>query len=163
MKGIEIKLAMMATLIIIALTVRAPAILVSAEETVIDLPYNWKMQGPFTEEGTDFGPVRGQLEVGPQFTYYYVSIGGTLLTNQYHQYGAYYPYAVSVKINTVSPSGRTLTVVIKVNGTPQWSGELGAGQSSPTITANGGTTYVKITNNNDVEVTYTGKITLIYN
>lgn len=163
MKDIEIKLAMMATMVVVTLTVMMPAILISAEDTIINRPYNWKMRGPFKEDGTDFGPVQGEKVVGPLFTYEYVSIGGTLNTNQYNQYGSYYPYTVSVKINTVSPSGRTLTVVIKVNGTPQWSGELGAGQSSPTITANGGTTYVKITNNNDAQVTYTGKITLIYN
>jgi hypothetical protein len=148
---------------VITMSALIPVALIAAEDIVIYRPYNWKIKGPFTEEGTDFGLVRGQLEVGPLFTYEYVSIGGTLNTNQYNQYGPYYPYAVSVKINSVSPSGRTLTVVIKVNGTPQWSGELGAGQSSPTITANGGTTYVKITNNNDVTVTYTGTITLIYN
>jgi len=148
---------------ILAIYTLIPVALFAAEDKVIYRPYNWKMQGPFIEEGTNFGAMKSQKEVGPLLIYEYVSIGGTLNTNQYNQYGPYYPYALSVKINSVSPSGRTLTVVIKVNGTPLWSGELGAGQSSPTITANGGTTYVKITDNNDVTVTYTGTMTSIYN
>lgn len=111
----------------------------------------------------DLGPIRGVRVVKPDFTYEYINDDRTLAPDTGYQYGAYYPYAVSIRINTLSPSGYTLTVTIKVNGVVKWSGELGAGQSSPTITANGGTTYVRVLNQNDVSIHYTCTITLTYN
>lgn len=111
----------------------------------------------------DAGPMKGVRVVKPDFTYEYVDDDRTLSPDTLAQYGAYYPYAVSVRINTVSPSGYTLTVSIISGGQTKWSGELGAGQSSPTITCNGAATYVRIFNQNSVSIHYTSRITLIYN
>lgn len=106
-------------------------------------------------------PLGMEVVVKPDVTYTYISIGDTLVRDEGNQYGPYAPYAISVKINTVSQSGYTLTVSIVSGGQTKWSGELGAGQSSPTITVNGATTYVRILNQNSVTITYTGTITLI--
>ncbi|MGQ9680355.1 MAG: hypothetical protein ACUVV4_06270 [Candidatus Bathyarchaeia archaeon] len=111
----------------------------------------------------DLGPVRGVRVVKPDFTYEYVDDERTLAPDTGYQYGSYHPYAVSIRINTLSPSDYMLTVTIKINGVVKWSGGLGAGQSSPTITANGGTIYVRVLNQNDVSIHYACTITLIYN
>jgi len=100
--------------------------------------------------------------VEPNVWHEYVDIGGTLSRNHGNEYGPYEPYAVSVKINTVSPSGYKVTVSIKVAGITKWSGALGAGESSPTITCNDHTTYVQVINLNDDTVTYSGQIGLVY-
>jgi hypothetical protein len=134
---------------------------IGAEDIVINRPYNWKLMGTFELVGEDMGPVRGTLDFQPDVTYEYIDIGGTLPTNYYQQYGPYAPYAISVRITTVNPSGYTLTCSIISGGQTRWSGELGAGQSSGTFTVYGVTTYVKITNNNDETTTYSGQITLI--
>jgi hypothetical protein len=100
--------------------------------------------------------------VEPNVWHEYEDIGGTLSPNHGNEYGPNEPYAVSVKINTVSPSGYKVTVSIKVAGATQWSGALGAGESSPTITCNDQTTYVQVVNLNDVTVTYTGQIDWVF-
>lgn len=102
------------------------------------------------------------LAVEPAFITSYVSISGTLRYLEGNAYGPYYPYAVSVRIDSVSPSGLKLTVTINVNGQTVWSGALGAGESSPTITANGLEVVVYVVNYNYATVSYTGTITLIY-
>ena len=122
---------------IIAITLILPAFLVSAD--------------------TEF------QDVEPEFTYQTYPIVGVLSPGETNQHGPYYPYAITVRLNTVNPSGKKLTVSIWVNGVQQWSGSLGAGQQSATITCNGGTTYVKLKNNNSVDVWYTGRVYLIYN
>jgi hypothetical protein len=134
--------------------------MVFAEDTVIYRSETGK-RIKFTYKSTE--PLGIQIIVKPDVTYTYISIGDTLVQDDGNQYGPYTPYAISVKINTVSPSGYTLTVSIISGGQTKWSGELGAGQSSPTITVNGNTTYVRIFNQNSVTITYTGTITLINN
>lgn len=100
--------------------------------------------------------------VEPNVWHEYQDIGGTLPPDSYNLYGPKEPYAVSVKINSVSPSGKKLTVTIFVGRDPEWAGLLGAGQSSPTITCNDQTTYVRVENQNDVTVTYTGQIDWVF-
>ncbi|MEM2127768.1 MAG: hypothetical protein QXH67_06065, partial [Candidatus Bathyarchaeia archaeon] len=58
------------------------------------------------------------------------------------------PYAVCVHISTISPPGYKLDVTIYVNGVPKWSGQLGVGKSSPTITCNDQSTTIHIANPN---------------
>ncbi|MBS7630270.1 hypothetical protein KEJ47_01630 [Candidatus Bathyarchaeota archaeon] len=118
---------------------------------------------PFFPTIIDLGPVKGVRVVKPDFTYEYVYDNRTLDQDEGYQYGYYYPYAISVRINTLSPSGYTLTVSIISGGQTKWSGELGEGESSPTITCNGAQTYVRIVNQNSVQIHYTSTITLIYN
>lgn len=133
---------------------------VYAKDTVIYLKETGR-QIQFTYRSTE--PLGIEVIVKPDVTYTYISIGDTLVQDEGNQFGPYNPYAISVKINTVSPSGYTLTVSIISGGQTKWSGELGAGQSSPTITVNGASTYVRILNQNSATITYTGKITLINN
>jgi hypothetical protein len=123
---------------IIAIALILPAFLVSAETEIPD----------------DFGP---------EFTYQTYPIAGELAPGETNQHGPYYPYVITVRLNTVNPSGKKLTVSIWVNGVQRWSGSLGAGQQSATITCDGGTTYVRLKNNNSVDVYYTGTVYLIYN
>jgi len=69
------------------------------------------------------------------------------------------PYAVSVHIDTLSPSGYKVDVTIYVSSKLKWSGQLGAGESSPTITCNDQYTEVHIGNpNGNPEVHITGYI-----
>lgn len=116
--------------------------------------------GQFEVQYTNIAPA---ANFKPLLTWTYIPIGGTLDFNHGYSYGPYNPYAVSVTINSVSPSGLKVTVNIQVGGISKWTGDLGAGQSSPTITADGGTTYVRVMNNNQQTVTYAGTITLINN
>lgn len=58
------------------------------------------------------------------------------------------PYAVSVHINSISPSGYKVEVTITVNGVMKWAGQLGAGESSPTITCDDQYTTIHIANPN---------------
>lgn len=71
-----------------------------------------------------------------------------------------YPYAVSVHISTLTPSGYKVNVTITVNGVKKWGGLLGAGESSPTINCNDQYTEVHIANPNGNTVTlhFTGYI-----
>jgi len=89
-------------------------------------------------------------------------IGGTLAPLHGDYYGPYHPYAISVRMDTVSPAGLKLTVTINKDGQTIWAGALGAGESSPTFTVDGHPTEVYVTNFNSVTVTYTGTITLWY-
>jgi hypothetical protein len=100
--------------------------------------------------------------VKPTLIRVYVDIGGTLGYLQYTHHGPYYSYAISVRINSVSPSGKKVTVTINKDDSTIWSGVLGAGESSPTITVEDHKTDVYVTNYNTVTMTYTGVITLIY-
>lgn len=59
------------------------------------------------------------------------------------------PYAVSVHIDVILPSGYKVEVTIVVSGLKKWSGLLGAGESSPTINCNDQHTVVHIANLND--------------
>jgi hypothetical protein len=92
----------------------------------------------------------------------YQNISGTLQPTWYQDWGPQTPEYVSVRINSVSPSGYKLTVIIKINGAVKWAGALGAGESSPTIYCGGGSTIVRVANDNSVTVSYTGTITWIY-
>ncbi|MBS7652896.1 MAG: hypothetical protein QW638_06385 [Candidatus Bathyarchaeia archaeon] len=105
--------------------------------------------------------VHEKVQVEPDVWYEYQDVGGTLPPDYYNLYGPKEPYAVSVKINTVSPPGYKVTVIIIVAGAAKWSGLLGAGESSPTITCDDQSTYVKVANDNLVTVTYTGRITWV--
>jgi hypothetical protein len=104
-----------------------------------------------------------KIPASPTGYYQYQDIGGTLNPSYRNDYGPNEPYSVSVKINSVTPSGYKVTVSIRVNGATQWAGALGAGQSSPTITCSGGTTNVRVTNDNDVQVSYSGRISWYFN
>lgn len=64
-----------------------------------------------------------------------------------------YPYAVSVHISTLTPSGYKVDVTITVNGVLKWGDQLGAGESSPTITCNDNYTEVHIANPNGSQET----------
>jgi hypothetical protein len=134
--------------------------MVLAEDTVIYRSDPGK-RIKFSYKSTE--PLGVEVIVKPDATYTYISIGDKLVQDEGNQYVPYTPNAISVKINTVSQSGYTLTVSIISGGQTKWSGELGAGQSSPTITVNGATTYVRILNQNSVTITYTGTITLVNN
>jgi hypothetical protein len=104
-----------------------------------------------------------EIQDSPEGWYEYEDIWGTLNPDEYDQYGGVQPYSVSVGIDYVGPTGYKVTVNIKVNGVSKWSGDLGAGQRSPTITCSGGTTYVRVINNNDVQVYYEGLISWYFN
>ena len=138
MRKTNCRLTIKILLTIIAITFILPAFLVSADTEILD----------------DFGP---------EFIYETLPIAGVLSPGQTNQHGPNYPYAITVRLNTVQPTGKKLTVSIWVDGVQQWSGSLGAGQQSATITCNGGTTYVRLKNNNSVDVYYTGTLYLIYN
>ncbi len=112
------------------------------------------------EQGTT-GPTT--TVVTPLVTYTYVPIRGTFNTNHGGSWGPYDTYAISVKNNSVSPSGYSLTVTILRNGVSIWSGQLGAGQSSPTENSNGYGMTIHEYNENSVQVLFTGTITLINN
>ena len=99
---------------------------------------------------------------GPTGYYIYQDIEGTLNPNQGDPYGPGSPYSVSVKINSVT-TGYKVTVNILVNDVSQWTGDLGPGQSSPTITCSGGTTYVRVINLNGVTVDYAGRVNWYFN
>lgn len=132
----------------------------NAKDTVIYLKETGR-QIQFTYRSTE--PLGIEVIVKPDVTYTYISIGDTLIQDEGNQFGPYTPYAINVKINTVSPSGYTLTVSIVSGGQTKWSGELGVGQSSPTITVNSASTYVRILNQNSATITYTRMIALINN
>ena len=118
--------------------------------------------GILTESKPTTDILSEKVQVGPTGYYEYQDIGGTLNPNYYNEYGPKEPYSVSVRISSVT-TGYKVTVNIKVNGVSQWSGDLGSGESSPTITCSGGTTYVRVINNNDVQVTYSGTINWYFN
>jgi hypothetical protein len=122
-----------------------------------------KTTGVLTISKPTIDILSGKVQVGPTGYYEYQDIGGTLNSNYYDDYGPKEPYSVSVRISSVTPSGYKVTVSIRVNGVEQWAGSLGAGDSSPTITCSGGTTYVRVINNNDVQVTYIGRISWYFN
>lgn len=128
------------------------------------LPDNWKMK-PLNPTMIDGGVPRGMIESdeSERVSYEYINVGQELDPSHGVAYGPYNPYEISFRVNTVSPSGYKLTVTIKVNGVAQWSGLLGAGQSSPTITCSGGNAEVLVVNFNDVSVAFTGTITLVIN
>jgi hypothetical protein len=155
------KVSVIASLILVMLT--ASAALTTTEATDQHIYAAPEPGTFFTVEYTVSGPIEGVTVVKPLVTYTYIPISGTLARDQGWQSPNYTPYAISVSISTVNPSGYTLTCSIISGGQTRWSGELGAGQSSPTITVNGATTYVRILNQNSVTVSYTGTITLVNN
>jgi len=102
--------------------------------------------------------------VGPDITYTYVYVTNQLLhPTQYIDKGPWNPYAISVQVTSISPGSSTVSVIIKVDGSVVWEGNLGNGQSSPTKTVNGGSTTVRFINNNDYDITFSATITLINN
>ena len=107
--------------------------------------------------------LNGKVQVDPKGWYEFEDISGTLDPDYYDPYGPKEPYSVSVSISSVTPSGYKVTVNIQVNGVSKWSGDLGVGQSSPTITCSGGTTYVRVINNNAITVSYSGRISWYFN
>ncbi len=120
-------------------------------------------QGSFyTIDYSVSGPIDGTTVVKPLVTYTYIPISGTLTHDQGWQSSNYTPYAISVRMSSVT-TGYTLTCSIISGGVTRWSGELGSGQSSPTITVNGATTYVRLLNQNSATVSYSGTITLVNN
>jgi hypothetical protein len=116
----------------------------------------------FTVDYVVSGPITGVTVVKPLITYTYIPVSGTLTRDQGWQSQNYNPYAISVSFSSVT-TGYTLTCSIVSGGLTKWSGELGTGQSSPTITVNGATTYVRILNQNSATVSYSGTITLVNN
>ncbi|MBS7630697.1 hypothetical protein KEJ47_03845 [Candidatus Bathyarchaeota archaeon] len=126
-----------------------------------EVPERWN---DYEEVSVEVLPFDGTFEnqVSPEGWYEYEEIDGSLDPDEYDQYGGGQPYSVSVGIGYVNPSGYKVTVNIKVNGVSVWSGDLSAGQRSPTITANGRTTYVRVINNNDVQIYYEGMISWYY-
>lgn len=58
------------------------------------------------------------------------------------------PYAVSVHIDEISPTGYSVDVTIYAGSELKWSGQLGEGENSPTITCNDQYTEVHIANPN---------------
>ena len=125
---------------------------------------DWPMtEGELIKSESGNSKIREIVQESLEGWYQYEEIWGTLDPDEYNQFGGGQPYSVSVGIDYVDPSGYKVTVNIKVNGVSKWSGDLGAGQRSPTITANGGTTYVRVINNNDVQVYYEGLISWYFN
>ncbi len=116
----------------------------------------------FTIDYTVSGPIEGVTVVKPLITYTYIPISGSLTHDTGWQSQNYNPYAISVSFSSVT-TGYTLTCSIISGGVTKWSGELGSGQTSPTITVNGATTYVRIVNQNSATVSYSGTITLVNN
>ena len=142
-------------LLALAILVISTLIVVNAVEAPM-ATYSLEESEPTTSSLSEMIPAT------PTGYYQYQDISGTLNPNNYNEYGPSSPYSVSVKINSVT-TGYKVTVNIKVNGVSQWSGDLGAGQSSPTITCSGGTTYVRVINNNDSQVSYDGRISWYFN
>jgi len=161
--GENMKKATFLSALIISLTLLSPLFLTKGADD-INHPYNWRMK-PLELTIINGGAPRGVTEYteDERVSYEYIYVGQELEPDHGVEYGPYNPYAIKFKINTVSPSGYKLTVTIKVNGAVQWSGALGAGQSSPTITCDGGNAKVLVVNFNDVTVDFTGTITLITN
>ena len=157
------KVAPLSVVVILSLALLSPLIITKGADD-FNLPYNWRMK-PLELTIIDGGAPRGVTEYieGKRVSYEYINVGQELEPDHGVQYGPYNPYAIRFRVNTVSPSGYKLTVTIKLNGAVQWSGALGAGQSSPTITCDGGSAKVSVLNLNDVTVDFTGTITLITN
>ncbi len=82
-----------------------------------------------------------------------------ILINLDHYYKE--PYAVSVRINAVEPSGAKLRVAIYVNYVEKWFGYLGSGESSPTIVCVDQETMVDVCNNTQGYIEYRGLITWV--
>jgi hypothetical protein len=157
------KATLLSVSVILSLALLSPLILTKGADD-FSLPYNWRMN-PLELTIIDGGAPRGVTEYneGERVSYEYIKIGQELEPDHGVQFGPYDPYAIKVKINTVTPSGYKLTVTIKLDGAVEWSGALGAGQSSPTITCDGSSAEVSVLNLNDVTVDFTGTITLITN
>jgi hypothetical protein len=101
--------------------------------------------------------------ITPQSTYTYIPVSGTLKTSQMNNWDPYDPSSINVHINSVSPSGKLLNFIVTVGGDQVWSGSLGAGQTSPTLTCNSIETCIWVTNANSVLVQYSGTINLTNN
>ena len=157
------KATILSVVLILVLALLSPLIPTKGADD-FSLPYNWRMK-PLELTIIDGGAPRGVTEYieGERVSYEYINVGQELEPDHGVQYGPYDPYAISFRVNTVSPSGYKLTVTIKLDGVVQWSGALGAGQSSPTITCDGGSAKILVINLNDVTVDFTGTITLITN
>jgi len=117
--------------------------------------------------------------IEPLFTREYQSISGFIKGGDSGVPYTDYPYAVKVSISTadlyyydpnlgmwIRIGDYYVNVKIFVGGSLKWQGDLAAGGSSPTITANYEKVLVVIEvtfNNPDKRVYYTGTITWTYN
>jgi len=155
------KVTPLSVIVILGLALLSPLIITNGADD-INLPDNWRMK-PLELTIIDGGAPRGVIEYNEdeRISYEYIKVGQELEPDHGRNYGPYNPYAIRFRVDTVSPSGYKLTVSIRVNGAVQWSGALGAGQSSPTITCSGDDAEVLVVNFNDITVDFTGTITLI--
>lgn len=108
----------------------------------------------------------------------YVDVGGSLegsppektpFITYANKLGPYQPFEFTVEMKTLSPAKHPLTLVIIIDGNTTWASAFDPQSNSeyiiaksPVFKANGGSIEIAIANDNDVAVTYTAQIILIY-
>lgn len=91
------------------------------------------------------------------------NIGGYLSPGYCHYFGPRYPFAVSVHINTVTPTGNKVSVIITENDRLKWGGLLGPGQRSPTLYCTGKIEMHISNPDNQPTIYYSGYIDWVMN
>jgi len=159
----------------------APAIFLRAKSNITPKSSNSTEQG---EEGRiEFIPPTFEKRsertlISPGVCQEYVDVGGSLegsppektpLITYANKLGPYRPFEFTVEMETLSPAKHPLTVVIIIDGNATWASAFEPQSNSeyiiaksPVFKANGGSIEIAIANDNDVAVTYTTRITLIY-
>jgi hypothetical protein len=119
-----------------------------------------------------------QTLISPGVWQEYVDVGGSLkgsppektpLITYANKLGPYQPFEFTVEMKTLSPAKHPLTVVIIMDGKATWASAFEPQSNSeyiiaksPVFKANGSSIEIVIANDNDVTVTYTSQIILIY-
>ena len=119
-----------------------------------------------------------RTQISPGVWQEYVDVGGSLegsppektpFTTYANKLGPYQPFEFTVEMKTLAPAKHPLTVIIIIDGNTTWASAFDPQSNSeyiiarsPVFKANGGSIEIAIANDNDVAVTYTAQIILIY-